>query len=155
MALSKIEKTVLSMAEPVAAELGCYIYDVEFVKEGSSWFLRVYADREEGGISLDECEEISRALSAELDKTDPISQNYFLEVSSPGIERKLKEPEHFKRYLGSIVDVGLYKAINGVKQFTAALEKFEDGVIVLKTENGDLLEIKQSDTTNVKLHFDF
>ena len=109
---SKTEKTVLDMAIPVAKEQGCFVYDVEYVKEGNSWFLRVYVDRE-GGITIDECEAISRELSSILDKNDPISNNYFLEVSSPGIERKLRQDEHFEMYKGELVDIGLYKAYNG------------------------------------------
>ena len=111
MAYSKTEQIVLGLAEPVAASEGAYLYDVEYVKEGGIWFLRVYVDKEEGGISLDDCEAISRKLSDVLDREDPISQNYYLEVASPGIERKLKTEEHFNRYLGETVDVGLYKAV--------------------------------------------
>lgn len=155
VALSKTEQTVFDMAAPIAEAQGCYIYDVEFVKEGAAWFLRVYADREDGGISLDECEEISRALSGELDKTDPIAQNYFLEVSSPGIERRLREPSHFERYTGETVDVGLYKPIDGEKHITAELAGFDNGIIKLLREDGSELEIKQSDAASVKLHFDF
>lgn len=155
MALSKTERLVSDMAAPIAEGVGCYIYDVEFVKEGSAWYLRVYADREEGGISLDECEEISRALSTELDKADPISQNYFLEVSSPGIERRLREPAHFERYIGSLVDVGLYKPIDGEKYITACLSGYADGVITLRRDDGSEIKVNQSDTSSVKLHFEF
>lgn len=154
MAYSKAESTTIALAEPIAKECGCYIYDVEFVKEGGLYFLRVYVDKD-GGISLDECEAISRRLSDELDKKDPIEQNYYLEVSSPGIERKLKTPEHFARYIGELVDVGLYKAVNGSKQLTATLTGFEDGVISLETANGESLELSKKETTVVKLHFDF
>ncbi len=153
MAYSKTESITLELAEPIAKECGCFIYDVEFVKEGGIYFLRVYADKD-GGISLDECEKISRALSEALDKRDPIKENYYLEVSSPGIERKLKTPEHFERYIGETVDVGLYKAIGGSKQITAELAGFNDGVISLKMAD-ETLEIPQKETTVVKLHFEF
>ncbi len=153
MAYSKIETEVIGMAEPIAENLGCYIYDVEFVKEGGLYFLRVFADRD-GGIDLDACEEISRALSDVLDEKDPIKQNYYLEVSSPGIERKLKTKEHFERYIGEMVDIGLYKAVGGSKQLTGALKGFKDGVIEAEV-GGDRHEISQKETTFVKLHFDF
>ena len=117
--------------------------------------MRVYADKEEGGISLDECEAISRALSDALDKADPISQNYYLEVSSPGVERRLKTPEHFARYIGETVDAGLYRAIDGSKTLTGALKGLsEDGNVVLETEAGEI-SIPLKDTTYVKLHFEF
>lgn len=154
MSYSKTEVIALELAEPIVKECGCFIYDVEFVREGGVYFLRVYADKD-GGISLDECEEISRALSKKLDVADPIKQNYYLEVSSPGIERKLKQPEHFKKYLGETVDVGLYKAINGTKQLTAVLSGYEDGVIRLNLPSGEEVEIPQKETTVVKIHFDF
>lgn len=141
------------MAEPIAKENGCYLYDVEYLKEGGFWFLRVYVDKEDG-ISLDECEIVSRALSDVLDKEDPIDRNYYLEVSSPGVERKLKTPEHFQRYLGEMVDVGLYKAINGAKQLTGTLKGY-DGDTVTVEVTGECVEIPLKETTTVHLHFDF
>lgn len=141
------------MAEPIAKENGCYLYDVEYLKEGGFWFLRVYVDKE-GGISLDECELVSRSLSEVLDKEDPIDRNYYLEVSSPGVERKLKTPEHFKRYLGETVDVGLYKAIGGAKQLTGTLKDY-DGETVSLEVGGETVAIPQKETTVVHLHFDF
>ncbi len=153
MAYSKTEESVFNIAEPIAKENGCFIYDIEFVKEGGLYFLRVYADKE-GGINLDECEVISRALSDKLDEKDPIKQNYYLEVSSPGIERKLKTKEHFDRYIGEKIDIGLYKAIDKSKQLTAVLTGFEDGIITVD-KNGEEIKISQKETTFVKIHFDF
>lgn len=154
MAYSKTEKTVLALAEPIAVQEGAYIYDVEYVKEGGVWFLRIYADKEDGGISLDECEAISRKLSEVLDREDPISQNYYLEVSSPGIERKLKTDAHFQKYMGETVDVGLYKAINGAKQLTGSLKGY-DGEVIQVEVGGETLAIPLKETTVVHLHFDF
>lgn len=149
---SKTEKTVLDMAKPIANEIGCYIYDVEYAKEGGNRFLRVYADRD-GGISIDECETISRKLSELLDKNDPIPQNYFLEVSSPGIERKLRQDEHFDMYKGRTVDIGLYKAQNGSKTLSGELRGLENGEVVIFEE--EEIRIKLSETAFVKLHFEF
>lgn len=154
MAYSKTEQLVHDMAEPIATENGCYIYDVEYSKEGGVRYLRVYADREDGGISLDECEAISRALSAALDESDPIKENYFLEVSSPGIERKLKQPEHFACCMGSVIEVGLYKPYNGSKTVLGTLEDFADKTVTLCID-GETVKIPQNETTYVKLHFDF
>ena len=153
MAYSKTESITFELAEPIVKDCGCYIYDVEFVREGGLYFLRVYVDKD-GGISIDECEEISRALSKKLDEADPIKQNYYLEVSSPGIERKLKTKEHFDRYIGETVDIGLYKAINGSKQITATLKAFEEGVISAEVD-GEEISVAQKETTFVKLHFEF
>lgn len=154
MAYSKTEQKIWELAEPIVREKGCYLYDVEYVKEGGIWFLRVFADKEETGISLDECEEISRALSDVLDREDPIDRNYYLEVSSPGVERKLKTSEHFRRYLGETVDVGLYRPIDGSKQLTGVLKDFDGKTIFLET-GGRVLEILLCDTSVVHLHFEF
>ena len=153
MAYSKTEQIAFDIAEPIAKSFDCFIYDVEFVKEGGLYFLRIFADRD-GGIDLDTCEKISREISTKLDEKDPIKQNYYLEVSSPGIERKLKTEEHFNRYVGEVIDIGLYKSINGAKQITAVLKGFNDGVILIDL-NGEEKEISQKETTSVKLHFDF
>lgn len=154
MAYSKLELKIFEIAKPIAAENDCYIYDLEYIKEGKSRVLRIYADKESGGISLDECEAISRKISEVLDKSDPISENYMLEVSSPGIERRLRNPEHFEKYIGETIDIGLYQAINGSKTLSGRLIFFENEKITLETESGEI-SIMQSETTNVKLHFDF
>lgn len=153
MAFSKTEKIAFDIAQPIAEENGCFIYDVEFVREGGSHFLRIYADRE-SGIDLDACEVISRAVSKKLDEVDPISQDYYLEVSSPGIERKLKTKEHFERYIGEKIDIGLYKAINGSKTLCGVLKDF-DGENISVQVGDEVLEISQKQSTRVNLHFDF
>lgn len=154
MAYSKLEQQILEMAESVAVENGCYIYDVEYLKEGKTRTLRIYADREETGISLDECEIISRRMSDLLDESDPIRENYMLEVSSPGIERRLTQPWHFEKYIGKMVDIGLYKAVDGAKQISGVLHAYSDEEITLETDKGNMT-IMQSETANVKLRFDF
>ncbi len=150
---SKTEKNVHSIVSPIAEENGCFVYDVEYVKEGGHWYLRIYVDRE-GGITLDECEAISRATSSILDEKDPISQNYFLEVSSPGIERKLRQEEHFEMYKGEMVDIGLYKAQNGSKNLCGELLGLEGDELSINLE-GETVTIKLNETTYVKLHFEF
>lgn len=154
MAFSKTEQRVYDIVKPIAEENESYIYDVEYVKEGGFWFLKVYVDKEDCPITLDECEVISRRLSEELDKDDFITQNYYLEVASPGIERKLKTEEHFKRYIGELADIGLFKAFKGSKNVTGKLLGFEDKKISVEID-GEKTEFLQSETTFVKLHFDF
>ncbi len=154
MAYSKLEKLVIDGATPIAAEVGCYIYDVEYVKEGGARYLRIYADKEDGGISLDECEVINRAMCVFMDEKDPIKENYILEVSSPGVERKLRTPEHFEKYMGRIVDIGLYKAVDGSKAISGELKAYFDEKISVDTGEQEF-EIPLAETTFVKLHFDF
>ena len=151
---SKTEKIVYDLSEPIAKEAELTIYDVEFVKEGGNHFLRVFLDKN-GGISLDECEEFSRLLSEALDKADPISQNYYLEVSSPGIERKLKRDFHFEMNKGQIVDVGLYKAVKGSKKLTGELVGLDADRNVVLIIDGETVKIPLKETTVINVHFDF
>lgn len=153
MAYSKVEKTICDMATPIAEENGCFIYDIEYVKEGGAKYLRVFIDREEG-VSLDECEAVSRKLSEVLDKVDPIKENYYLEVSSPGVERKLTQDVHFERYMGSAVDIGLYKPMNGSRVLSGELSDYCDSIVTVNCD-GEKIDIPRNETAYVKLHFDF
>lgn len=153
MAYSKTETAVWQLAEPIAAESGFYIYDIEYIKEGGLWFLRVYIDKD-GGITMDECEAFSRTLSDTLDEANPISGNYYLEVSSPGIERRLKTEAHFRRYIGSVIDISLYKAVNGSKLITGILKKYENNEIAVEADGEDIL-LPLSSVSKANLHFDF
>lgn len=148
--------TVEELVTPIAQKNGCTVYDVEFKKEGSDYYLRVFIDMadQEKNVSLEECEAVSRELSDALDSADPIEQAYMLEVSSPGIDRHLKKPEHFLKYIGSEVDIGLYKAVDGSKRITAVLKAFDNGVITAETESGEIT-LNQSETTSVRLSIKF
>lgn len=150
MAKSNTEKKVLPLLEPIVAERGLELVDLEFVKEGANWYLRVYIDKE-GGVSIDDCEAVSRALEVKLDEKDPIEQAYVLEVSSPGIDRPLKKDADFIRFQGEIIDVKLYRAVDGQKQFQGKLLGLNDGVISLEEEDGTVREFVQKDTADVRL----
>ena len=151
---SKIEETVWQIAEPIANENGLEIYDVEFKKEGSDYFLRVFIDREEG-VSIDDCEAVSRPLSDALDEADPISEGYYLEVSSPGIERQLKRQKDFDRFCGENISVKLFRAVNGTKQLTAKLVSRNDEKLTVEIETGETVEIDNKDVAVVRLAVDF
>ena len=144
------EKKVMILLEPIAQEYGVNIVDIEFVKEGPNWYLRVYIDKE-GGVSIDDCEQISRLLDKKMDETDPISQAYFLEVSSPGLDRPLKKDEDFVAYQGSVVDIKLYRPITGSKEFQGTLQGRENQVITIIDEQGQKLEFAQKDVASIRL----
>ena len=155
MAYSKTEQVAMRLAEPIAQNAGCYIYDVEFVKEGGVWFLRIFADKEEGGITLNECEVISRALSDALDREAPIEKNYYLEVSSPGLDRPLKKEKDFIRYAGYDVEIKLYKPLNGTKQLEGELIGLtEDKKIKVVIDNNEV-EFDKKDIALIKLAVKF
>ena len=119
--MSNITEEVEKLVSPIVEELELELVDVEFVKEGRDWFLRVYIDTPNGNIDIDQCSQVSEKLSEELDRTDPIPQNYFLEVSSPGAERPLKKEEDFQKAIGQFVFIKTYEAINGMKEFEGYL----------------------------------
>ena len=120
MSTTKIKSTVEEMIQPYLNEQGFELVDIEYVKEGSNWFLRVYVDKE-GGIDIDDCVLISEKLSAKLDENDPIPTVYFLEVSSPGAERPLKKAEDVTKAVGKNVFVTTYEPVNGLKEFEGKL----------------------------------
>ncbi|GKV67836.1 ribosome maturation factor RimP [Sporosarcina sp. NCCP-2716] len=119
--MSKVIEQVEELALPVVQELGLELVDIEFLKEGRDWFLRVYIDTPEGNIDIDQCAQVSERLSEELDRTDPIPQNYFLEVSSPGAERPLKKEEDYEKAVGRYIYVKTYEPVDGMKEFEGHL----------------------------------
>ena len=148
--MAKVTELTAALAAPIVAEQGCTLWDVEYVKEAGTWFLRVYIDKE-GGVSINDCEAVSRPLSDKLDEVDPIEGSYTLEISSAGADRVLKKPEHFAAFLGSEVDVRLYRPIEGKKEYTGVLADYENGDVLL--EGGARFEKK--DIAQVRLHVTF
>ena len=153
MVLSKIEKLTYDIALPIAEGEGYDIYDVEYVKEGPHWFLRVFIISEDG-VNIDDCETISRALSTVLDEKDCISANYFLEVSSPGIERVLRQDEHFENAVGEKVKIKLYKDIDGVKEVEGELTEAEHNAVAVLF-NGSRIEIEKKNIAKANIMFEF
>ena len=152
MKKSEIEAYCTELVTPIIDEGNYELVDVEYVKEGSDYYLRVYADKE-GGINIDDCVAISRALEAKLDAEDKIDGAYILEVSSPGLTRPLKKDKDLKRSLGKNVDVKLYTKVNDLKEFTAKLEDFtpEDITFIY---NDDTISISRKDISMIRLAFE-
>ncbi|MWC26527.1 ribosome maturation factor RimP [Paenibacillus sp. MMS18-CY102] len=131
MSISIIKSTVEEMVKPFIDENGFELVDVEYVKEGSNWFLRVFVDKE-GGIDIDECGRVSEYLSEQLDQKDPITDAYFLEVSSPGAERPLKKPEDVHKAVGKHVYMTTYEPVQGQKEFEGLLQSFNGEVVSIR-----------------------
>ncbi len=142
------------LLEPIISKNNFELVDVEFVKEGSNWYLRAYIDKP-GGITVDDCELISRALSDILDEHDFIPEAYILEVSSPGLGRQLKKEKDYKRSLGKEVEVKLYKAVEKQKEFTGILSEYDDDKITLTMEDDTTIDIVRSNIALIRLAFDF
>ena len=146
---SKTEELLL----PIVKERGVEIYDVEYVKEGSDWYLRAYIDKP-GGVDINDCESVSRALSEELDREDFIEDAYILEVSSPGLGRTLKKDKHLEKSLGEEVEVKTYKPIDNSKEFAGILKAYDDKTVTIKTDNTEICFAK-SDVALIRLALDF
>ncbi len=151
--LNKITETVTALALPVAEKLGLEIWDVEFVKEGGEYYLRVYIDRE-GGVTIDDCESFSRAFDKILDEADPIDASYIFEVSSAGLERRLYRPSDFEKYMGSPVTLKTFSPKNGKKEFLGNLASYENGGVTLSLD-GEELSFDKKEIASVRLRVEF
>ncbi len=149
----KITQQVWQLAEPIVRARGCSIWDVEYVREGADWFLRIYIDKA-GGVDIADCEAISRALDPILDERDPIPTSYTFEVCSAGLERVLKRPEDFAAYLGADVLVKLYRPKNGGKEFAGKLAGYDGGDVSI-TVGEKTLTFPKAEVALVRLRVDF
>ena len=155
MAVKKVEELVASWMESYENAASYELNRTEFVKEGADWYLRVYVDKIEadgyGVMGTDDCEAISRYLSEKLDEADPIKQNYYLEVSSPGMDRPLLKDKDFERFMGSEIEIKLYKAVDGKKLYTGTLTGYEDGIVTITDEKGKEVSLQRSDAAKINL----
>ena len=154
MKKSEIVDRVEKMVTAITDEKGYETVDVEYVKEAGQFYLRVVVDKE-GGISLNECEEVSRELSPKLDENDFIKENYYLEVSSPGIDRALKRDKEFVKYKGRDVEIKLYKAIDGVKQFEGELVGLDEEKNIVVIINNEEMKFNRKDVAIIRLAIKF
>ena len=148
--MSKITDKVTALARPIVEEEGCSLWDVEYVREAGSWYLRVFIDKE-GGVSIDDCERISRRLDPILDEEDPIPDSYVFEVGSAGAERELKRPSDFEQFMGSQVEVKLYQPVKGSKTFVGTLDGYDNGKVTV-TVGKETMSFEKAQTAQVKLH---
>ena len=148
--MGKLVDTVRSLAEPVAAQCGCEVWDVEYVREAGAWYLRVYIDKP-GGVGIDDCEAVYRALDPVLDEADPVPGSYVFEVSSAGAERELKRPGDFERFIGEQVEVKHYQPIDGAKSHVGLLRGYDNGDVTVEV-NGAERVFKKAQVAQVRLH---
>ncbi len=151
--MAKVTDVVEALCAPIAQANDCGIWDVEYVKEAGTWFLRVYLDKPDG-VTIDDCEAVSRVLSDKLDEADPIEGSYVLEVSSPGADRVLRKPEHFQQFMGEKVEARLYRPRNGAKSVVGELAGFEDGAVTLVTPQGTV-RLEKQDVAQVRMFITF
>lgn len=149
----KITEQVAAFARPIVEEHGCTLWDVEYVREGSERFLRLYIDKE-GGVDINDCEAISRAVDPILDEKDPIPESYHFEVSSAGLERALKRPGDFQQFMGSPIMVKLYRPRNGLKELPGILRGYEDGKVTVEAGK-ETITFEKSEVALVRLRVEF
>lgn len=149
----KVTELVAGFAKPIVEEKGCTLWDVEYVREGSERFLRLYIDKA-GGVSIDDCEAIARAVDPILDEKDPIPESYLFEVCSAGLERVLKRPGDFQQFLGSPVLVKLYRPRDGAKEISGVLRGYEDGRITVEAGK-QTVTLEKSEVAQVRLRVEF
>ena len=148
--MAKVTDAVAALARPIVEQQGCSLWDVEYVKEAGVWYLRLYIDKP-GGVSINDCEAVSRPVSDALDELDPIEGSYTFEVSSAGADRALKKPEHFSAFVGSEVEVRLYRPLDGQKNWVGTLTAYADGAVTIQTPTGDKT-FEKKDVAQVKLY---
>jgi len=146
---------IRQLLDPILESMGLSLWDLEFHKQGPQWLLRIFIDRESGGVTLGDCETVSRDLSAALDVEDIIAHAYTLEVSSPGLDRTLSKPEHFVRFTGSMVRIKTYQPVNGQKVFRGRLLGSDESIIKVELETGLVLEIPLTGITKASLEVEF
>lgn len=149
----KVTEIVANIAAPVVEQLGCSLWDVEYVREGDQRILRLYLDKD-GGVDITDCEAVSRAVDPLLDEADPIAESYVFEVSSAGLERALKRPSDFERFMGSMVTVKLYRPYNGLKEIPAVLTGYDDGKVTVRFGEEDIT-FEKSQVALVRLRVEF
>lgn len=154
MKKNDIESLAFKIVEPVVDELKMELIDVEYIKEGPNMYLRIYIDKD-GGVSLDDCQSVSQKVSEELDEKDPISENYFLEISSPGIDRPLKNDKDLARSIGKDIEMSLYKSVDGQKKLTGKLLNYNDDNIFIEYENSMQASIERSVISKINLAVNF
>ena len=149
--MAKVTDLTAQLAQPLAQAVGCSLWDVEYVKEAGTWFLRVYIDKP-GGISIEDCEAVSRPLSDKLDEVDPIEGSYTLEVSSAGADRALKKPEHFQQFMGREVEVRLYRPRDGRKEHVGILTGYDEAGAVTVDVAGTPTTFEKKELAQVRLY---
>lgn len=148
------EQKTEELLEPLIKEWNFELVDVEYVKEGSNWYLRAYIDKE-GGITVDDCEIVSRTLSDLLDTHDFIPEAYILEVSSPGLGRQLKKDKDFKRSIGKEIEIKLYKAMDKQKEIVGILVQYDEETMVIELEDESTIDVPRANIALIRLAFDF
>lgn len=142
---------IWDIAKPIADELGLILWDVRFQKEGVNWYLKIFVDRDDRPVDIEDCVNMSHAIDGPLDDEDPIDQSYSLQVSSPGIERELTRDFHFEKYIGEKIMIKFIHAVNDKREYNGILEAYDNGMVTLAVSELQKIEFNKKDTSWIKL----
>lgn len=152
--MANIEEKIESRISNIIEDLGYKLYDVQYAKEGKDYFLRIFIEKEDGEITLDDCENVNNAITNILDEEDYIKEQYFLEVSSTGVEKLIRKDKHLKENIGEVIDVKLFKPIDGYKEYIGELKKFDNNTITIEMENEEF-NIERKNISLIKKFYDW
>ena len=152
--MANIEEKVEELVKPKVEELGYELYDVQYAKEGSDYFLRIFIDNEANSISLEDCEKVNNEIEPLLDTADYIKEQYFLEVSSTGVERLIRKTSHLEENINEIISIKLFKPVNGSKDFIGTLKKFDNETIYIEVDN-QIVELERKNISQIKKYYDW
>jgi ribosome maturation factor RimP len=152
--LANIEEKIESRIKPIIEDIGYSLYDVQYAKEGKDYFLRIFIENPNGQISLEDCEKVNNEIEELLDTADYIKEQYFLEVSSTGVEKIIRKEKHLKDNIDEYITVNLFKPVNNSKEFIGMLKKFDDETIYIDV-NGEVIELERKNISLIKKYFDW
>lgn len=153
--MANIEEKIENRVSGIIEDLGYKLYDVQYVKEGKDYFLRIFIEKENGEIDLNDCENVNNAITGVLDEEDYIKEQYFLEVSSTGVEKMIRKDKHLKENIGELITVKLFKPIDGSKEFIGELINFDDEILSLKLDDESNIEIERKNISLIKKFYDW
>ena len=153
--MANIEEKIENRVSGIIEDLGYKLYDVQYVKEGKDYFLRIFIEKENGEIDLNDCEKVNDAITGVLDEEDYIKEQYFLEVSSTGVEKMIRKDKHLKENIGELITVKLFKPIDGSKEFIGELINFDDEILSLKLDDESNIEIERKNISLIKKFYDW
>lgn len=153
--MANIEEKIENRVSGIIEDLGYKLYDVQYVKEGKDYFLRIFIEKEDGEINLNDCESVNNAITDVLDEEDYIKEQYFLEVSSTGVEKMIRKDKHLKENIGEFITVKLFRPIDGLKEFIGELISFDDEELSLKLDDDSNIEIERKNISLIKKFYDW
>lgn len=153
--MANIEEKIENRLSPIINDLGYKLYDVQYAKEGKDYFLRIFIEKENGIIDLDDCEKVNNAITDILDEDDYIKEQYFLEVSSTGVEKMIRKEKHLVENIGELITIRLFKQLDGYKEYVGKLIEFNDEILKIELDDNSIIDIERKNISQIKKYFDW